>query len=435
MKKKSFILLVFILLFVNYFAFRSGAQSSPDTTRINKPGKNTDCRQGEIWDLVRKKDKPPKPVKKFSALVYPKISYNPTNGFLFGAGGIFGWNFDPQATTKISGGIFTIAYTTKNQLIAYFKSNTYTANNRFYLQGDWRFYLYSQPDFGLGTNAPDTSGIPTTDQWMRADTRGYDGAFPMKFNYLKLDEIVNYKILDDFYIGLGYHLDYYYSIRDQLLNVDTVPNQVTPHYVYSKKYGFDTSHYALTGISLNIVYDSRDNLINPYKGIYATINYRNNFKFMGSSQNSSSLWTEFRTYIRLSEKKPRHLVAFWLFGDFVLTGHVPYLTLPFIGEDQRTRSGRGYVNSRFRGENLVYGEVEYRFPISPCTQILGGVLFVNATTASNHERNVGLFQYVQPAVGIGLRLMINKNFRTNVNFDFAIGSKSQGFYFDGQETF
>jgi hypothetical protein len=73
--------------------------------------------------------------------------------------------------------------------------------------------------------------------------------------------------------------------------------------------------------------------------------------------------------------------------------------------------------------------------IFPCTQILGGVLVVNATTTSNHGRNVGLFQYVQPAIGIGIRVMVNKHFRTNVNFDFAIGTKSQGFYFDGQETF
>jgi hypothetical protein len=106
-----------------------------------------------------------------------------------------------------------------------------------------------------------------------------------------------------------------------------------------------------------------------------------------------------------------------------------------LGEDQRARSGRGYIGGRFRGEDLVYGEIEYRFPLLPCSEILGGVLFVNATTASNQSRDVGLFEYIKPGVGFGLRIMMNKYFRTNINLDFAFGSNSQGLYFSGTETF
>ena len=39
---------------------------------------------------------------------------------------------------------------------------------------------------------------------------------------------------------------------------------------------------------------------------------------------------------------------------------------------------------------MVYGEVEYRFPIWPCSNIIGGVLFVNAVTTSNASRDVKL---------------------------------------------
>ncbi len=106
-----------------------------------------------------------------------------------------------------------------------------------------------------------------------------------------------------------------------------------------------------------------------------------------------------------------------------------------IGEDQKARSGRAYVAGRYRGEDLVYGEVEYRFPISQCSKILGGVLFVNATTASNRYADVNLFSYVRPGVGFGFRFMINKHFRTNINFDIGFGYRSEGFYFSGTETF
>jgi outer membrane protein assembly factor BamA len=169
--------------------------------------------------------------------------------------------------------------------------------------------------------------------------------------------------------------------------------------------------------------------------MYVNINYRINPTFLGSDQNSTSLWLEYRTYIGLSKKMPRHLIGFWAFSNFNLTGKMPYLTLPSLGEDQRARSGRGYTNGRFRGDDIVYTEIEYRFPISQCTQILGGVLFVNATTTSNSQKGVKLFTYVRPAVGVGIRLMVNKHFRTNINIDFAIGKDSKGFYFSGQETF
>jgi hypothetical protein len=423
-----------LVIFIS-IVMKSSAEIIPDTTKTKEAVKQKDCKQEQIGDLFRKKDKKPRPPEKFSALLYPNISSNPSNGFLFGAGGVFGWYFNPMNFTKVSGGVISVAVTTKRQLITFIKTNTYTSHDRFFLQGDWRFYIYSQPTFGLGTNSPDTATLPPTISWMGADTKNYDGEYPMKYNYVMLHEIVNYKLVKDFYVGLGYQLDYYYAIKDQLLNTDTVPVQATPHYAYSKQHNFDTAKYAISGVSLNVVYDSRDNLINPYKGIYANLNYRYNFEFLGSSQDESSLWLEFRTYIGVSGKNPRHLVAFWLFGDFMISGYLPYLTLPYLGEDQRARSGRGYINSRFRGEDIVYGEVEYRFPISPCTRILGGVLFVNATTTSNHDRGIGLFAYVQPAVGIGLRVMINKYFRTNINFDFAIGRQSKGFYLNGQETF
>jgi outer membrane protein assembly factor BamA len=191
----------------------------------------------------------------------------------------------------------------------------------------------------------------------------------------------------------------------------------------------------LSGLSLNFIYDSRDNQINPYEGFYANINYRINPTFLGSDQNSTTLWLEFRTYVGLSKKFQRHLIGFWIFGNFNLTGKMPYLTLPNLGEDQRARSGRGYTNGRFRGMDIVYGEVEYRFPISQCSQILGGVVFVNATTTTNAQSGVKLFEYVRPAIGFGIRVMVNKHFRTNINIDFAIGKESKGFYFSGQETF
>jgi outer membrane protein assembly factor BamA len=257
----------------------------------------------------------------------------------------------------------------------------------------------------------------------------------MLFNYVKVHEIVSYELKENLYAGIGYHLDYYYGIKDEDLRLSGDTLTLTPHYYYSKKYGFDTSAYLLSGISANFVYDTRDNLVNPYKGYFVNVNYRYNPEWLGSEQNSSTLWVEFRTYIGLSKTTHRHLIGFWLFGNFTVNGNLPYLDLFALGDDQRSRSGRGYLQGRYRGDKFIYGEAEYRFPISKCSKILGGVVFVNACTASNPVTGVRLFNYIRPAVGAGLRIMVNKYFRTNINIDFSIGLESNGLYFSGQEAF
>jgi len=83
----------------------------------------------------------------------------------------------------------------------------------------------------------------------------------------------------------------------------------------------------------------------------------------------------------------------------------------------------------------MYGEGEYRFPISPCGGIFGGVLFANVTTASNPVDKEKLFTYYAPGYGFGLRMMVDKRSRTNLQIDFGFGKKSSGVYFGAAETF
>jgi len=47
------------------------------------------------------------------------------------------------------------------------------------------------------------------------------------------------------------------------------PN-IKNHYTQCNKHGFDTEGYTISGVSLSLVYDIRDNVANPYKGGSAT---------------------------------------------------------------------------------------------------------------------------------------------------------------------
>ena len=378
-----------------------------------------------------------------SIIPLPIIGANPTVGVLFGvalsANAMLG---DPK-TTRMSTSVSTINYSTNNQLLMFIKTNVYTPDDKWILLGDWRYFDSSQPTFGLGTGP----------QSAKLVSEGYeyeDGMFTepittsqmLEFNYIKFSEIFLKRIKEYFYAGLGYHLDYHYNIKDNLLKLDTTINtspHITSHYSYSIYNGYDAETYSLSGISLNFVYDSRDNAANPYKGRYSLISYRMNPTFLGSTQNSTSLWLEYRDYFGVSKKRARDLIAVWLWTDLQVTGTRPYMDLGAIGWDQFGKSGRAYTQGRFRGTNIIYSEVEYRAHLwgtKKSPELIGAVVFANATTASNRDGNIDLFKYVNYAYGVGLRIMLQKEARINVTIDYAWGQYgAQGIFINANEVF
>ena len=219
------------------------------------------------------------------------------------------------------------------------------------------------------------------------------------------------------------------------LDLTADPQIITSHYAYSVSYGFNPEKYISSGVSVNFLYDTRDNQVNPYKGRFAFANIRINPEALGSSKNSSLLWLEYRDYLHLSKERPRHLIGFWTYGWFVTSGKVPYLDLPAQGWDQFGRSGRAYTQGRFRGLDVIYNEIEYRFPLQKSKDTFGAVVFINGTTASNRE-NISLFKYYDIGYGAGLRIMIDKKSRANLNLDYAFGKYgAQGFYIGLNEVF
>lgn len=420
------------------FAFISQGQETgvpaiPDSTKDY-----IECQQEDVFDILTKEKlhAPQIPARKLRAIVLPLIAYSPATGFQFGAGSSLSYTIGHNPLTKLSAGSVQLLWTTERQLISYIRTNMFFNENRWFLQTDWRLYLFRLPTYGLGTGPSDN--IPVLPEYppLPSDPVSYEGGkFQMKYNWIKLRNVLYREVVHHIYAGLGYHLDHYYDIVDENLNLDSAVTIMTPHYSYCILHGFDSHTYTASGISANFAYDSRDNIINTYEGIYFNVSYQYNFTFLGSSQNGSHLWTEFRTYVGLSKRIPRHLLAFRVFGSFKTSGEQPYLNLMSNGFDPINSSGRGYAQGRWRGENFAYGEVEYRFPISPCTKIIGGVLFANVSTASNRDMNIPLFGYLKPGCGFGVRIMVGKNDRTNLLIDFGLGQVSEGFYLQAQEVY
>jgi hypothetical protein len=361
----------------------------------------------------------------------PIVGYGLANGFIVGAAvGLTNLKGDKN-TTQLSSALVSLSFTTKKQIIICARSNIYLPGNVWYLQGDWRLLFYAQPTYGLGINEVNQSLHFSIDG---TDVNHSVLEQPMRFNYIRFYETVLREIAHHWYVGLGVNIDDHSNIQDESLKLDTPNPYITSHYFYSNKYGFDPSHYSTNGLLAQMTYDSRDNAVNAYRGIYATGSFRLNEKIFGGSQNSTMVYGEWRCFIPLSKTKPGLVLAIWNWGVYVTSGHVPYLTLPSIGWDTYGRSGRGYVQGRFRGVNMVYGETEFRMPISR-NGLFGAVAFVNATTATNPNTGQTLFNALAPGYGVGLRIKMNKKDRTNICIDYGRGIDSHGLYFNIQETF
>jgi hypothetical protein len=394
----------------------------------------------DLKDVVAQWKKNPVPVLNNELIVgktyysiLPILGYGPANGFVLGGAISFAHLFG-KPPTNLSTGMLNFQVTTKRQIIINARSKIYLIDNNWFLQGDWRLLVFTQPTYGLGIDNSEFRKLQLHINNL-AETEEPWGE-PMKFKLIRFYEEVSREFGNSrIYAGLGIAMDQHFNIQDEFL--DTIPGSpdyyITNNYAYSIKNSFNPEKYGTNGIKITLLTDTRDNISNCYKGYYASVSMLFNVKIGNNSQQSTQLLYDGRYYLGLNSQKPRHVLAFWSWGSILLNGNVPYLALPSIGWDTYNRSGRGYIQGRFRGLSMMYNEAEYRFPISQ-NGLLGGTLFVNATTTSNYSHE--LFDKTAFGFGTGLRMQLDKMARTNLTVDIGIGTdKSSGIYFNLQETF
>ncbi|HTE23283.1 BamA/TamA family outer membrane protein [Flavitalea sp.] len=367
--------------------------------------------------ILHKKVDSTKVKKEKKVAILPSVGYNPSLGALIGAK-ISGLKQlgDPTNTHLSSFGLEALL-TSKGVITVQARHNVFKAANKWNIQGNWQFSKYLIADYGIGTGNKDYL------------TKS-DSTFPIKFNFIRLTEGVYRKIGNDLYAGIGVTINIRSKIDDQKL--ETFPS--TPHSRYSKRNGFDSGRYSSNGLLLGFQYNTRDHPLRSYSGSYLELVLRFNPEWLGSSKQSTQFYYDIRKYIGLSEKNPEHVFAIWLTASFRLGGTIPYLELPATAYDMYNRAGRAYTIGRFKGPSYAYYETEYRFPITR-NKLLSGVAFFNLQTASD-DLGKNIFQYWEPGGGAGLRILLQKQSRSTICFDYARGKYgSSGFFFGLNEAF
>jgi outer membrane protein assembly factor BamA len=363
------------------------------------------------------------PKKEAFLLPVPVVCSNPTAGFIYGAG--MSYTYRSPSERYLSVVSSNATYSTNKMLNLNLKSNIFVGQQLWLVNTDWRLQDNTETTFGLGTGRPAAFDL----HWDGLSTSQNSLGQALRYQQFRLHQTLLRRVAPNFFAGLGLRYDHFRHIADDKTRAGDSLASYQVH--YSETHGFQPANYIVSGLSINLLYDNRDNELNAYDGYYINLSYQLNRSAFGSSRNSETLFIDYRSYYSL-DPHARNILAFWVYGQFLTAGQLPYLGLPAIGYDQRQRSGRGYAFGRWRGEDLLYEESEYRFPIAGR---IGGVLFLNLTSTSDRTDHLPLGEAIRAGYGGGLRFMLDRAMRSRLQLDVGSGKQSLGFYFGIQETF
>lgn len=258
---------------------------------------------------------------------------------------------------------------------------------------DYHLYFYSFPaDFwGIGYEMGDNDAN-------KSDMKRWQAQAEVSFLF---------RVADNFYIGpmasydyvIGKHIE-----RPELLQ------------------GMD-QHTWNVGAGVSLVYDNRDNLTNPHRGIYLNINQMFRPRFMGNDYAFSTTAFRFDAYQRLG----KGTVLAEDIGANLNFGNPSWGMMAELGG---THSMRGYYEGRYRDKYSLEATVELRQHVWKRNGI---VVWVGAGTIFPKFSALRSKQ-ILPNAGVGYRWEFKKN--VNVRLDYGFGKSGQsGFLFNINEAF
>ena len=344
-------------------------------------------------------------VKKYHLSFVPAVGYTLQTGFAGIVSENLAYRVDKSPDTKLSSITTSFTYSQYNQSIVPLQADIWTKGNKYNIVSDNRFIQYPSDIYGLGGKTDPNKGVT------------------IDFSGLKLHETILKTVTKDLYIGAGIYYDQFWNIAA----IDSLKKRTALR--FNNTVGYKE---IANGLAFKVLYDDRLNQLNPNNGWYANLVFRPNFKFMGSQSNWQSVLLDIRKYITFPGNS-KNVLALWSMDWLTASGHPPYLLLPSTGWDDQYNTGRGYIQGRFRGNNMYYLEGEYRFRISS-NGLLGGVVFANAEKFSGEISQQ--FNSIAPGAGVGLRLKLNKFSGANLCVDYGFGENgSRGFFVNLGEVF
>lgn len=342
----------------------------------------------------------PVPVHHHSFFPVPVLGYSPEKGLEIGAAMLYSFYADhrhPGVHTRNSTLYLIPAITTKHQYKVDLRTDIWTRENLWHFRGGLRYQYFPFYFYGLGdtTHAADKSLV---------DNRRFRAQFDAER-----------RITGHFYAGISLEFqDDEYQSSDHKGIYETMP--------LNYKSG---GHELMAGITA--VFDNRDNQNYTTHGTFLRLNLANALNF-ASSQTVYTVDLRGNQFFSLSKKSVIGLNGYFrsVQGD-----NIPFYLLPELGSDQIMR---GYYTGRYRDQNYLAGQVEYRYFVDPKIRVKLGkwdlhpkfalAAFAGAGDVfNNHNFDLGNFK---PSLGAGVRYFYDEHAKLTVRIDGAIGEKRPG---------
>jgi len=328
----------------------------------------------------------------------PLIYYTPDTRWAFGGAGVYYFKIPPKDSlekeTRTSFVQFLADYTQNKQTDVWATWNIFTRNENFLLKGDIRFRNFPDRFYGIGNNTS------------KANEERY------AYNLMQIKAMFLKQIKHDFFVGFDYEFEKEYGFKY------TTGGVLESSSITGYKGGIGSA------LGLVAVIDTRDNIINAYKGSLAEVSSYFFTPILGSSFNFVNINGTYQKYWQI---KPKNIIAFQTKAKFTF-GDVPFLDMSMLGGEDILR---GYPKNRFRDKNFLASQVEYRFPL---VWRLGLTTFAGVGDIFNKASDLR-FKTLKYSVGTGLRFVINPAERLNIRFDYAYGREGGQYYISVAEAF
>lgn len=166
------------------------------------------------------------------------------------------------------------------------------------------------------------------------------------------------------------------------------------------------------GLGLSVVWDTRDNIQSAHTGSFHQASVVTFPGFLGSDYHYTHINFDARQYFRLAA---HHTLAYQVFLDFN-AGSVPFFQLAALGGNSRMR---GYLDGRFRDNDYMMAQVEYRF--MPVVWRFGLVAFAGIGEVAPRLIDFRIDE-LKWSVGAGVRLALDQEERIYVRLDVGCGA-------------
>lgn len=335
-------------------------------------------------------------LKKEGVFILPLLYYTPDTRFAAGAMGVYYFRPGLQSSidTRLSYVKFLADYTQNEQLDIWASWNIFTDLEQYLFKGELRYRNFPDRFYGIGNNTSKSNMERYSYDFVSAKLLG------MK------------QVAKGLFVGADYQITHQYKF-----SYEPFPELLTPSIT---GYAGGTT----SGLGLVSTYDSRDNVVNAYSGMFAEISSYFYRPLLGSSFGYNNINLIYTAYQSIA---PAHV---W--GVHAVMNHntegVPFIEMAKVGNDDILR---GYARNRFRDLNYVAVQTEYRFPLY---RRLGGVAFAGVGDVFNSLSDLQ-WAYAKYTYGVGLRFAINTQERLNIRFDYGWGRGEQSFYLTLTEAF